>query len=66
MKTLDPMKFKVENVNHMVDKCSYEGCILGKPCFFMAMGAPFEICEYFHSDAEKPFAECSYEEEKKP
>jgi len=59
---LDPNKFKGETVNHMVTRFSHEDCPQKeKACFHMGMGAPFEECEFFKSEENKPFAECTFE-----
>jgi hypothetical protein len=63
---LDPTKFKSETVNHMVTRFTHEDCpSKGSTCFLMAMGAPYEYCEFFKSDDNKPTAECSFGEKAK-
>jgi len=55
---LDENKFKIFDVNPMMQKACYKDCPQkGKACFHIAMGAPFELCEYLDSLA----GECNFD-----
>lgn len=55
---LDPNKFKGVEINRMVTGFSYPGCPLNRNCFHVALGGPFEPCEFFKSEENQPTAEC--------
>lgn len=62
---LNPDKFTVDESrsNHMASAMKNADCTINQICFFIAMGAPFEICPFFKEMGES--AECVREEMEK-